>query len=143
MTKNLGRHQLRLCAFQALLAVEFGAEPLTAAAFAYWHEEDVSDDQLQSSQDLPLFLLNLVTGVQQHRQELDELLTPRLKAGWTLERLTLVEKTLLRLGLFEIKFFEETPGKVAVNEAVELAKTFSDPQAARFVNGILSQFITE
>ena len=65
-----------------------------------------------------------------------------LKTGWTVERLTLVEKNILRLGIYEMTEFD-TPQIVAVNEAVELAKAFSDETSSRFVNGVLSQFVTE
>ncbi|MDQ0222764.1 transcription antitermination factor NusB [Streptococcus moroccensis] len=142
MTKSFTRRQLREQAFQALLAIDFGAEPLDAARFAHVHSNDDLDAQ-GDSLELPIFLLNLVQGVTQQQSELDNLLTGKLKAGWTMDRLTMVDKTILRLGLFEIIFFEETPAKVAVNEAVELAKAFSDPQSARFINGVLTQFVTE
>ena len=66
-----------------------------------------------------------------------------LKSGWSLERLTLIDKALLRLGLYEVKYFEETPGRVAVNEIIEIAKKYSDETSAKFVNGLLSQFVTE
>jgi transcription antitermination factor nusB len=66
-----------------------------------------------------------------------------LKAGWTLDRLTLVEKNILRLGLYELLEYDETPQLVAVNEAIELAKKFSDEKSSKFINGILSQFVTE
>ncbi|MGC4422291.1 transcription antitermination factor NusB, partial [Streptococcus suis] len=54
-----------------------------------------------------------------------------------------IDKNIMRLGLFEILHFEETPDRVAVNEAIELAKEFSDESSAKFVNGVLSQFIKE
>ena len=54
----------------------------------------------------------------------------------------MVEKSILRLGVFEITSFD-TPQLVAVNEAIELAKSFSDQKSARFINGLLSQFVTE
>ncbi|ABP90786.1 Transcription termination factor [Streptococcus suis 05ZYH33] len=53
----------------------------------------------------------------------------------------MIDKNIMRLGLFEILHFEETPDRVAVNEAIELAKEFSDESSAKFVNGVLSQFI--
>jgi len=58
------------------------------------------------------------------------------------DRLTLVEKNILRLGIFEITEFD-TPQLVAVNEAIELSKQFSDEKSSKFINGILSQFIVE
>ncbi|HEX1779680.1 TPA: transcription antitermination factor NusB [Streptococcus pneumoniae] len=124
------RRQLRKCAFQALMSLEFGTDVETACRFAY------TDVQL------PAFLIDLVSGVQAKKEELDKQITQHLKAGWTIERLTLVERNLLRLGVFEITSFD-TPQLVAVNEAIELAKDFSDQKSARFINGLLSQFVTE
>lgn len=68
-------------------------------------------------------MTELVSGVQAKKEELDKQITQHLKAGWTIERLTLVERNLLRLGVFEITSFD-TPQLVAVNEAIELAKDF-------------------
>ena len=124
------RRKLRKCAFQALMSLEFGTDMETACRFAYTHVQ------------LPAFLLNLVSGVQTQKDELDKQINQHLKSGWTVERLTLVEKNLLRLGIFEITSFD-TPQLVAVNEAIELAKNFSDQKSARFINGLLSQFVTE
>ena len=128
------RRQLRKCAFQALMSLEFGTDVETACRFAYTRED--TDVQL------PAFLTDLVSGVQAKKEELDKQITQHLKAGWTIERLTLVERNLLRLGVFEITSFD-TPQLVAVNEAIELAKDFSDQKSARFINGLLSQFVTE
>lgn len=130
------RHSLRQCALQAIVSLEFGQEPVQAAQFAYQYDREEEQER-----EIPLFLLNLVTGVADHQAEIDEQLEKRLKSGWTLNRLTLIDKNIMRLGLFEILYFEETPARVAVNEAVELAKEFSDPASARFINGVLSQFI--
>ena len=130
------RRELRKCAFQALMSLEFGTDTETACRFAYTHDCEDTDVQL------PAFLTELVSGVQAKKEELDKQITQHLKAGWTIERLTLVERNLLRLGVFEITSFD-TPQLVAVNEAIELAKVFSDQKSARFINGLLSQFVTE
>ncbi len=130
------RRELRKCAFQALMSLEFGTDMKTACRFAYTHDREDADAQI------PAFLLNLVSGVQAQKDELDKQINQHLKSGWTVERLTLVEKNLLRLGIFEITSFD-TPQLVAVNEAIELAKNFSDQKSARFINGLLSQFVTE
>ena len=130
------RRQLRKCAFQALMSLEFGTDFETACRFAYTHDREDTDVPL------PAFLTELVSGVQAKKEELDKQITQHLKAGWTIERLTLVERNLLRLGVFEITSFD-TPQLVAVNEAIELAKDFSDQKSARFINGLLSQFVTE
>ena len=118
------------------MSLEFGSDVETACHFAYTHDRE--DDDVQ----LPTFLTDLVSGVQAKKDELDQQITQHLKTGWTTERLTLVERNLLRLGVFEITSFD-TPQLVAVNEAIELAKSFSDQKSARFINGLLSQFVTE
>lgn len=141
MTKKLSRHQLRERAFQALLSMEFGAEPAEAARFAYLHDREEEGQDFLVDLELPGLLTDLVEGVSQHKAELDERLLPKLKAGWTLERLTLVEKTLLRLGLYEMLYYPATPGRVALNEVIELAKDFSDPQSVPFINGVLTNFL--
>lgn len=130
------RRELRKCAFQALMSLEFSADVETACRFAYTHDREDTDVQL------PTFLVEVVSGIQAKKEELDKQITQHLKAGWTIDRLTLVERNLLRLGVFEITSFD-TPQLVAVNEAIELAKNFSDQKSARFINGLLSQFVTE
>lgn len=132
------RRELRKCAFQALMSLEYGSDLETACRFAYTHDREDTDTDVQ----LPNFLVELVSGVQAKKDDLDKQITQHLKTGWTIDRLTLVEKNLLRLGVFEITSFD-TPQLVAVNEAIELAKSFSDQKSARFINGLLSQFVTE
>ncbi|EEY79694.1 MULTISPECIES: transcription antitermination factor NusB [Streptococcus] len=132
------RRDLRERAFQALMSLEYDEDIVEACRFAYLHDKE-EEEQVE----LPIFLLNLVNGVMQSKSVLDDKITQYLKAGWTLDRLTLVEKNILRLGLYELLEYDETPQLVAVNEAIELAKKFSDEKSSKFINGILSQFVTE
>ena len=140
MTNNFtdSRRDLRERAFQALFSLEFGGQYLSAVQFAYTY-----DKTTETEEDVPVFLLNLVKGVEEVKAEIDQQIETHLKAGWSLERLTLTDRTLLRLGLYEIKYFEGTPGRVAVNEIIEIAKKYSDDTSAKFVNGLLSQFVVE
>ena len=132
------RRHLRQRALQAIVSIEFGQDPLQATQFSYLYDQE----EVQEA-EIPLFLLQLVTGVADHRDELDKELEPHLKAGWSLDRLTTIDKNILRLGLFEIQYCEETPDRVAVNEAIELAKDFSDQASVKFINGVLTHFVTE
>jgi len=125
------RRDLRERAFQALMSLEYDGDIVEACRFAYLHDKE-EEEQVE----LPIFLLNLVNGVMQSKSELDDKITQYLKAGWTLDRLTLVEKNILRLGLYELLEYDETPQLVAVNEAIELAKKFSDEKSSKFINGI-------
>lgn len=134
------RRDLRERAFQALLSLEFGGDFLPATHFAYTYDKELGDGE---DVQIPVFLLSLVQGVVSHQEDLDHAIATKLKEKWNLDRLTLVDKTLLRLGLYEISYFEETPDRVALNEIIEIAKKYSDPTSSKFVNGLLRQFVAE
>ncbi|AWN61071.1 transcription antitermination factor NusB [Streptococcus sobrinus] len=135
------RYNLRQRAFQAIFSLEFGqADFLQAANFAYTYDKIAEDEQ---EFEVPAFLLNLVKGTVDNLAELDSQIAKNLKEGWSLDRLTLTDRSLLRLGLFEVKYYDETPAKVALNEIIELAKTYSDQTSAKFINGILTKFVTD
>jgi transcription antitermination protein NusB len=92
-----------------------------------------------ASSDLVEFAWSLVVGVRQRRPELDALLS-KTADNWTLSRMAATDRNVLRLGAFEI-MHTETPERVAINEAVELAKRFGSKQSAQFVNGILDRVL--
>jgi N utilization substance protein B len=79
----------------------------------------------------------LVEGVQDRRDEIDELLTSHAR-GWTLERMPVIDRTVLRIATFELLARDDVPTAVVIDEAVELAKRFSTDDSGRFVNGMLS-----
>ena len=93
------------------------------------------------NQDMELidFARSLVAGVRKHKGEIDKLLTERAD-NWTMERMAVTDRNILRLGAYEM-LFGGTPERVAVNEAVELAKRFGAKQSPHFVNGVLDRFI--
>ena len=77
-----------------------------------------------------------------HADDLDGPINAAL-TGWSPERVGAVERSILRLALLEILYVPETPPKVAISEAVDLAKTFSSDDASRFVNGVLDKILNE
>ena len=95
--------------------------------------------RLHDQKDLVRFAESLVSGVRRNRGELDDLLREHA-ANWSLERMAVTDRNVLRLGAFEI-LYTETPGRVAINEAVELAKRFGAKQSSQFVNGILDRLL--
>jgi transcription antitermination protein NusB len=84
---------------------------------------------------------SLVAGVRRNRGELDTLLAERAE-NWSLERMAVTDRNILRLGAFEI-LYSDTPGQVAINEAVELAKRYGGRQSPQFVNGVLDRVLKE
>jgi N utilization substance protein B len=95
--------------------------------------------RLRDDQELIAFARSLIDGVRRNRSELDALLA-QTADNWSLERMAATDRNVMRLGAFEI-IYTQTPGAVAINEAVELAKRFGAAQSAQFVNGILDKFI--
>ena len=83
----------------------------------------------------------VVNGVDEKQSELDEIIGANLKKGWTVHRISKVSLAILRLALFEMKYVDDVPEKVAINEAVELAKTYGGEEDAKFVNGILGAIV--
>lgn len=84
------------------------------------------------------FIRQLVQGVLEHLDKLDKIII-KCAPDWPLDQITIVDRNVLRLGLFELLFVsqEEVPPKVAINEAIELAKSFGGESSGRFVNGVL------
>lgn len=82
------------------------------------------------------FAQSLVEGVLQHQSEIDALIV-KYAPEWPLNQITLVDRNILRLGVYELKFVEDIPSKVAINEAIELAKGFGGNSSSKFVNGVL------
>lgn len=86
------------------------------------------------------FAEKLVVGLADRMEEVDKVLASALD-GWTPERLGYMERAIMRLALFEMLFYPDTPEKVAVNEAVDLAKTYCDAESPRLVNGALDKIL--
>ena len=82
------------------------------------------------------FISLLVKGTAERMKEIDELLA-KYATNWSLKRMAIVDRNILRLGVYELLFSEETPPKVVINEGVELAKRFGSPDSGKFVNGVL------
>lgn len=88
------------------------------------------------------FYEKLVRGTTEHLAQIDESLKTKLE-NWSLDRLPKIERTVLRLAVFELLFMQDAPAKVVMNEAIELCKTFGDDKSSKFVNGVLSKYAVE
>lgn len=89
-------------------------------------------------------VLRLVEGTLKNRKEIDELIG-ECAPEWPIDQITTVDRNILRIGIFELIYgnYDEVPPKVAINEAIELAKTFGGPNSAKFVNGVLGTIYRE
>lgn len=125
----MSRKESRTQAFQTLFQIEIKNNTLTineAINFIKDEDETLNFD----------FITWLVTGVKDHEPVLDDKIQPHLKE-WTLDRLLKTDRIILRMATFEL-LQSDTPKKVIINEAVELAKQFSDDDHYKFINGVLS-----
>ncbi len=96
-----------------------------------------SDDQ----RPLNAYTVQLVEGVVAHREELDATLEEH-SSGWSVDRMPTVDRNLLRLGVFELRYVDEVPTAVALSEAVGLARKLSTEDSPAFVNGVLASIAT-
>uniref|UniRef100_A0A7C4GH79 Transcription antitermination protein NusB n=1 Tax=candidate division WOR-3 bacterium TaxID=2052148 RepID=A0A7C4GH79_UNCW3 len=123
------RRLARECALEVLYRLELvGDEP-----------EDTIQELLvrkNPSDEGETHLRRIVATVQTRRREIDLTLRRHLRR-WRLERLKMLDRSILRIGCAELLFFDDVPPKVAINEAVDIAKKFSDDDSGRFVNGVL------
>lgn len=95
---------------------------------------------LEDTDGDPTYMRHLVEQTLQHQQTIDEEIKKYLR-GWQLDRIANVDRAILRLAFYELMHEQETPPKVVLNEAIELAKLFSDEQSAKFINGVLSAYL--
>lgn len=97
--------------------------------------------RLRSDDSLISFAQSLLAGVRRNRPELDPLLAERTE-NWSIERMAVTDRNVLRLGAFEL-LYSDTPPRVAINEAVELARRFGSKHSFQFVNGILDRVLQD
>ena len=89
------------------------------------------------------YIRQIIDGVKEHESELEDTVAKYLKAGWTLSRISKASLSIMKLALFEMKYMDDVPPKVAINEAVELAKRYGDDGDPTFVNGLLGNVFKE
>ncbi len=92
----------------------------------------------RESSEVKQFTLELINGVQEHRQIIDRKIT-QFAENWELKRMAVVDRNILRQACYELLFRPDIPPKVSINEAINLAKRFSGEEAGKFVNGILDK----
>lgn len=128
---SLNRHQIRQSAFQTLFALSSNSGADVNAIY---------EQVLGETQEVPYYLVKLVDGVVANQDDIDETIESLLAKNWRLSRLAKTDLVILRIALFEIKFVDDVPDAVAINEALELTKMFSDDKSKKFVNGVLGNY---
>lgn len=96
--------------------------------------------RLLADRKLCEFTEGLIAGVKQHQAQIDALISEAAE-NWRLDRMAAIDRNILRLGAYEMMYCQDVPARVAINEALELAKRYSTAQSSRFVNGILDRVL--
>lgn len=98
-------------------------------------------DEVPESVDHMPYIRQVVYGVAEKKDELENDISANLSEGWKLSRIPKVALCVMKLAIYEIKYVDDVPERVAVNEAVELEKKYDDPECSAFVNGVLGGFL--
>ena len=136
MSGKLSRSQARCEAFKIIFELN-------------QHKDDIDFlfdnliNELPASADSMPYIKNVVMGVLNNEDELSEIISRNLASKWKIERISKVARAVLMLAVYEIKYVDDVPSKVAINEAVELAKNYDEPDSSSFVNGVLASVIKE
>ncbi|QHS22718.1 transcription antitermination factor NusB [Virgibacillus sp. MSP4-1] len=127
----MNRREARIKAFQVLFQMDNHD-----IAF-----EDAANFALEGAA-IHEFTSELVRGVITYKDDIDQAISEQL-VNWSLNRIASVERTLLRLAVYEIKYNETIPIKVSINEAVEIAKEYGEENSGKFINGVLSKIVSD
>ena len=131
------RTQARECALRILYQADITRRPIDAAATSYWEDGELKDEEERNGEVIT-FANRLVLGVKDSLEAIDAKIT-EYATNWQLKRMAVIDRNILRLGVYELKYTNDIPPKVAINEAVELAKKYGDLESSKFVNGILDK----
>ena len=119
-------------ALKILYQTDITRRTLAESVEDYWAQEPSKDQEIMAYAKL------MSEGVRKNLKEIDEKIS-EYATNWQLSRMAVIDRNILRMGLFELKYTTDIPPKVAINEAVELAKKYGDLESSKFVNGILDK----
>ena len=120
-------------ALQILYQIDITGDPVDAVLSRFW-------DSTNSSWEIKNYSIQIVENVSEKLKDIDALIA-KYSEHWDLDRMTIVDRNILRLASYELLYRDDIPPKVAINEALELAHKYSDLDSAKFINGILNKLM--
>ena len=132
----MNRSKLREETFRLLYSLEFYKEDIENQITTYLEENEIVE-----SQDID-YVKNTINGIEKEKENLVKTISQNLASKWTIERISKVDLVILKLAIYEIKN-TDIPYKVAINEAVELAKNYGDDNSKVFINGVLASIVNK
>ena len=131
------RSAIRELTFRLIYSLEKQkAENLEEQIELYLECNEVEDEEAKE------YIKDAILGINEHIEEIQELIEKNLKADWKIDRISKIDLSLLKLAIYEIKY-KEIPYKVAINESLELAKKYGEETSKNFINGILASVVKE
>lgn len=130
------RTETREMLFKALYEIEIQKDVSEEHTDLFLENNEISDNEAIS------YIKKAIKEITERKDELEELISKNLKKDWTLDRISKTNIALLKLAIYEIKY-AEVPFKVAINEAVDLAKKYSEETSSAFINGVLASIVAE
>jgi len=127
------RTKARQYALQILYQIDMTGDPADAVLERFWQDT-------KHSADIRGFATKLVKGASENLADIDALISQRSE-NWQIYRMPAIDRSILRLGVYELLYRDDIPPKVAINEAVELANNYSTPDSGKFINGILDKLM--
>ena len=119
-------------ALKILYQFDITKRPMEAVVESYWQAEETKDQEIITYANL------LARGVDGHIKDIDQKISD-YATNWQIKRMAIIDRNVMRIGLYELQHTTDIPPKVAINEAVELAKKYGDLESSKFVNGILDK----
>ena len=133
----MNRNSMREEAFKILYSMQIqGNENKQEQIKLYIESNNIHNEEVKK------YIEDAIFGIENNKEEIDEQIKKNLKENWKIERVSKIDLSILRLAIYEIKY-KEIPYKVAINEAVELAKKYGEDTSKNFVNGILASIVKE
>ena len=138
---SANRHLGRIVALQTLYEEDFRRE-LSDKSLKLKPILERNIDRYQDTIDDKQFIKQLVDGVSAHQEQIDDIIAP-VAPEWPIEQIARMDRIILRIGVYELLFGTSVPPKVAINEAVELAKGFGGENSSKFINGVLGTVLRQ
>lgn len=130
----MNRTEAREQAFKLLYSMEIQKENEEEQIDLYFESNEINDEKTKE------YIKDVWLGVEKNKEEITEKISSNLKTNWKLERISKIDIALLKLAIYEM-LYKKIPFKVAINEAVELAKKYGEDNSASFVNGVLASIV--
>ena len=128
------RSAIRELTFKLLYSMEIQKEDELEQIDLFIENSEISDEETKT------YIKDVTNGIKEHKDEIIKLISDNLKQDWKVDRISKIDLAILKLAIYEIKY-TDIPFKVAINEAVELAKKYGEDASSNFVNGVLANIV--